>query len=122
MLRQIVLVSLAMTACATLIPTNVKAATIITGPDSNEIISTTEIEPPVPNDPPKPDPTKPDPTKPEFETPDYIDPPKGHPDHPLNPENENSHIVPEPLTIFGTALGLGCGVLLKRNSSKKEKI
>jgi hypothetical protein len=27
--------------------------------------------------------------------------------------------VPEPLTIFGTAIGLGCGVLFKRKSSKK---
>jgi hypothetical protein len=27
--------------------------------------------------------------------------------------------VPEPLTMFGTALGLGCGVLFKRKSSKK---
>jgi len=27
--------------------------------------------------------------------------------------------VPEPLTIFGTAIGLGCGVLLKRKSFKK---
>jgi hypothetical protein len=27
--------------------------------------------------------------------------------------------VPEPLTIFGTATGLGCGVLFKRKSSKK---
>jgi hypothetical protein len=27
--------------------------------------------------------------------------------------------VPEPLTIFGTALGLGCGVLFKRKSFKK---
>ena len=118
MLRQIVLVSLAMTVCATIIPTKAKAATIIlTDPDSNEIeiISTTEIEPPVPEDPEP----SPDPPTPEFETPDYIDPPKGHPDHPLSPEN--SHIVPEPLTIFGTAIGLGCGVLLKRKSSKKKK-
>jgi PEP-CTERM putative exosortase interaction domain len=30
-----------------------------------------------------------------------------------------SEPVPEPLTIFGTAIGLGCGVLLKRKSSKK---
>jgi hypothetical protein len=28
--------------------------------------------------------------------------------------------VPEPLTIFGTAIGLGCGVLFKRKSSKKK--
>jgi hypothetical protein len=27
--------------------------------------------------------------------------------------------VPEPLTIFGTTIGLGCGVLFKRKSSKK---
>jgi hypothetical protein len=27
--------------------------------------------------------------------------------------------VPEPLTIFGTAIGLGCGVLFKRKSFKK---
>jgi len=27
--------------------------------------------------------------------------------------------VPEPLTMFGTVLGLGCGVLFKRKSSKK---
>jgi hypothetical protein len=27
--------------------------------------------------------------------------------------------VPEPLTIFGTAIGLGCGVLFKQKSSKK---
>jgi hypothetical protein len=27
--------------------------------------------------------------------------------------------VPEPLTMFGTAIGLGCGVLFKRKSSKK---
>jgi hypothetical protein len=27
--------------------------------------------------------------------------------------------VPEPLTIFGTAIGLGCGVLFKRKSSRK---
>jgi hypothetical protein len=27
--------------------------------------------------------------------------------------------VPEPLTMFGTALGLGCGVLFKRKFSKK---
>ncbi len=27
--------------------------------------------------------------------------------------------VPEPLTIFGTAIGVGCGVLFKRKSSKK---
>ena len=27
--------------------------------------------------------------------------------------------VPEPLTIFGTAIGLGCGVLFKRKFSKK---
>jgi hypothetical protein len=27
--------------------------------------------------------------------------------------------VPEPLTIFGTAIGLGCGVLFRRKSSKK---
>ncbi len=27
--------------------------------------------------------------------------------------------VPEPITIFGTAIGLGCGVLFKRNSFKK---
>jgi len=29
------------------------------------------------------------------------------------------HPVPEPLTIFGTATALGCGVLFKRKSSKK---
>jgi hypothetical protein len=28
--------------------------------------------------------------------------------------------VPEPLTIFGTAIGLGCGVLFKRKSFKKR--
>jgi len=37
---------------------------------------------------------------------------------------ENSSLdvqpVPEPLTIFGTAIGLGCGVLFKRKSSKKR--
>jgi hypothetical protein len=27
--------------------------------------------------------------------------------------------VPEPVTMFGTAIGLGCGVLFKRKSSKK---
>jgi hypothetical protein len=27
--------------------------------------------------------------------------------------------VPEPITMFGTAIGLGCGVLFKRKSSKK---
>ncbi len=29
--------------------------------------------------------------------------------------------VPEPLTIFGTFTGLGCGILFKRKSSKKKK-
>jgi hypothetical protein len=29
--------------------------------------------------------------------------------------------VPEPLTMFGTALGLGCGVLFKRKFSKKTE-
>jgi hypothetical protein len=28
--------------------------------------------------------------------------------------------VPEPLTIFGTAIGLGCGVVFKRKSLKKK--
>jgi hypothetical protein len=28
--------------------------------------------------------------------------------------------VPEPLTIFGTAIGLGCGVLFKRNLLKRQ--
>jgi hypothetical protein len=28
-------------------------------------------------------------------------------------------IVPEPITIFGTAIALGCGALFKRKSSKK---
>jgi hypothetical protein len=37
----------------------------------------------------------------------------------LNLEGNGSDVVPEPLTIFGTAIGLGCGVLFKRKSSKK---
>jgi hypothetical protein len=46
------------------------------------------------------------------------------PGAPLNPIQSVSSasvadVVPEPITIFGTAIGLGCGVLFKRKSSKK---
>jgi hypothetical protein len=34
-------------------------------------------------------------------------------------DNLDVEPVPEPLTIFGTATALGCGVLFKRKSSKK---
>jgi hypothetical protein len=37
----------------------------------------------------------------------------------LNNETYDVEPVPEPLTIFGTATALGCGVLFKRKSSKK---
>ena len=38
---------------------------------------------------------------------------------PARPTGGDVEPVPEPLTIFGTAIGLGCGVLFKRKSSKK---
>ena len=94
MLRQMVLVSLVITACATLIPTNANAAsTIVIGPDGKEIITTT--------DPPVPEKPSPSPDVPEVKFPHAT--------------------VPEPLTIFGTATALGWGVLLKRKSFKKKK-
>jgi hypothetical protein len=37
----------------------------------------------------------------------------------ITSENLDVEPVPEPLTIFGTATALGCGVLFKRKSSKK---
>jgi hypothetical protein len=80
-----------MTACATLIPTNAKAATII--PDIDNGTTTTTGGLPSPSPSPSPD----------------------------VPEVDNPYIVPEPLTIFGTATALGWGVLLKRKSFKKKK-
>jgi hypothetical protein len=115
MLRHIISVSLAMTACATLIPTNAKAATtIVIGPDGKEIITTTG-DPPVSEEPsPSPSfppgdypPSTPTPNGPRLPDTPGVDPPRV--------------LVPEPLTIFGTATALGWGVFLKRKSFKKKK-
>jgi len=144
-LRQIVLLSLAMTAYDTLLPTKANAATLtFTDPGSNQIEGVVPEPslrsrspdpprpprpssppgsgrpplpppPPVPPLPPLPDPF-PDPLEPLFPP---IDPPKlppgggGYPDKPV--------LMPEPVTIFGTATALGWGVLLKRKSSKRKK-
>jgi hypothetical protein len=115
MLRHIISVSLAIITYAALIPTKVNAATIVLTPPGS-IISTTEVEPSVPNEPT----TEPQPTNPNSFPDDIIDTPPPPQPSPLEPYNPGEGvIVPEPLTIFGTAIGLGCGVLFKRKSSKK---
>ncbi len=167
MLRQILSVSLVMTACVTLIPTKANAATLTFDfepelPPVNEVPPPPYVPsypedddepiifPPIPDRPPYSPPDSP-PYPPELPPltnyPPIIYPPNHEPDlppgdypyppdkPPVSPDNPlipplippqpqpspPNAIVPEPLTIFGTATALGWGVLLKRKSFKKKK-
>jgi len=56
---------------------------------------------------------------PELPFPEY--PPDNYPPGDYPSPDPNTAIVPEPITMFGTATALGLGVLFKRKSSKKKK-
>ena len=146
MLRQIVLVSLAMAACTALVPAKANAATLtfpalsitkIKEAEISQVITVEEPNPnPVPNPSPNPSPNpaptpspapNPSPTpnpNPDPNPPPAPNPPGNYPpgDYPSrDPKPGEAVPVPEPLTIFGTATALGGGVLLKQKSSKKKK-